>query len=103
MIAPFRLQAGDRVPIQQSTTTCGSASLTVARMLVDPAFARWIRLGVDKDAKDDDVPDAHTVEQRFADAVTAIFQRSILSGAMNSPPWRSDAPRPDRPQLDTQR
>ena len=99
MIAPFRLQAGDRVPVQQSTTTCGSASLTVARMLVDPAFARWIRLGVDKDAKDDDVPDAHTVEQRFAAHEQVVARRTnALVGAggriqfpwpraLGTPPW----------------
>ena len=99
MIAPFRLQAGDRVPVQQSTTTCGSASLTVARMLVDPSFARWIRLGVDKDAKDDDVPDAQTVEQRFAAHEQVVARRTnALVGAggriqfpwpraLGTPPW----------------
>ena len=99
MIAPFRLQAGDRVPVQQSTTTCGSASLTVARMLVDPSFARWIRLGVDKDAKDDDVPDAKTVEQRFAAHEQVVARRTnALVGAggriqfpwpraLGTPPW----------------
>lgn len=99
MIAPFRLQAGDRVPVQQSTTTCGSASLTVARMLVDPSFARWIRLGVDKDARDDDVPDAQTVEQRFAAHEQVVARRTnALVGAggriqfpwpraLGTPPW----------------
>ena len=99
MIAPFRLQAGDRVPVQQSTTTCGSASLTVARMLIDPGFARWIRLGVDKDAKDDDVPDAQTVEQRFAAHEQVVARRTnALVGAggriqfpwpraLGTPPW----------------
>ena len=42
---PFRLAAGDLGPVQQSPVTCGSACLTVARMLVNPAFARWITLG----------------------------------------------------------
>ena len=99
MIAPFRLQAGDRVPVQQSTTTCGSASLTVARMLVDAAFARWIRLGLDRDAKDDDVPDAQTVEQRFAAHEQVVARRTnALVGAggriqcpwpraLGTPPW----------------
>lgn len=41
----YRLRSGDRGPVQQSPVTCGSACLTVARMLVDPAFASWIRTG----------------------------------------------------------
>lgn len=45
MVAPYRLVAGDRGPVQQSPVTCGSACLTVARMLVDPLFAQWIRTG----------------------------------------------------------
>jgi hypothetical protein len=39
---PYRLHRGHAAPVQQSRTTCGSASLTVARMLADPAFAQWI-------------------------------------------------------------
>ena len=38
----YRLRAGDTGPVQQSPVTCGSACLTVARMLVDPVFARWV-------------------------------------------------------------
>jgi hypothetical protein len=99
MIAPFRLEAGDRVPVQQSRTTCGSASLTVARMLVNADFARWIRLGLDKDARDDDVPDAGTVEQRFAAYEQVVARRTnALVGAggriqlpwpraLGTPPW----------------
>ena len=34
-----------RGPVQQSPLTCGSACLTVARMLVNPDFARWIVSG----------------------------------------------------------
>ena len=45
MSTPFRLSAGDLGPTQQSPVTCGSACLTVARMLVDPLFASWIRTG----------------------------------------------------------
>ncbi len=43
---PFRLAVGDEVPRQQSPVTCGSASLTVARMLANPDFAGWINDGV---------------------------------------------------------
>lgn len=45
MSAPFRLSAGSQGPRQQSPTTCGAACATVARMLVDPPFARWIEAG----------------------------------------------------------
>lgn len=45
MTAAFRLVAGDRGPVQQSPVSCGSACLTVARMLVDPLFAQWIHTG----------------------------------------------------------
>ena len=41
---PWRLGAAG--PVQQSPVTCGSAALTVARMLADPAFARWVVTGV---------------------------------------------------------
>lgn len=99
MIAPFHLQAGDRVPVQQSSTTCGSASLTVARMLVNPAFARWIRFGLDAEAKDEDARDARTVEQRFAahEQVVASRTNSLVGAggriqvpwprALGTPPW----------------
>lgn len=45
MSAPFRLVNGGRGPRQQSPTTCGAACATVARMLVDAPFARWIVAG----------------------------------------------------------
>jgi hypothetical protein len=51
VVAPFRPVVGDRLPVQQSSTTCGSASLTVARMLADPGFAAWIRTGARLDAR----------------------------------------------------
>ena len=35
-VMAYRLRAGDTGPVQQSPVTCGSACLTVARMLVDP-------------------------------------------------------------------
>ncbi|GAA6527193.1 hypothetical protein [Intrasporangium sp. DVR] len=99
MIAPFHLQAGDRVPVQQSTTTCGSASLTVARMLVNPGFARWIRDGLGPDAKDEDAADGRTVEERFAAHEQVVARRTnALVGAggriqlpwpraLGTPPW----------------
>ena len=45
MAMAYRLRAGDTGPVQQSPVTCGSACLTVARMLVDPVFASWVRTG----------------------------------------------------------
>lgn len=45
MATAYRLRAGDTGPRQQSPVSCGSACLTVARMLVDPAFASWVRTG----------------------------------------------------------
>ena len=46
----YRLRAGDTGPVQQSPVTCGSACLTVARMLVDPLFASWMRTGAPQPA-----------------------------------------------------
>ena len=45
MATAYRLRAGDTGPVQASPVTCGSACLTVARMLVDPVFASWVRTG----------------------------------------------------------
>ena len=99
MVAPFRLAAGDHAPVQQTRTTCGSASLTVARMLVNPAFAQWIRAGIRKDAREGDVPDAGTETQRFAayEQVVASRTNSLVGAggrvqlpwprALGTPPW----------------
>mgnify|MGYP001031524215 CR=1 FL=1 len=63
MSAPFRLVAGSQGPRQQSSTTCGSACATVARMLVDAPFARWVT-----DGEGHPVPGAEgsTPAERFA-------------------------------------
>ena len=45
MSAPFQLRVGDTGPVQQQPVSCGAACLTVARMLVDPVFASWVRTG----------------------------------------------------------
>ncbi|MGW5239133.1 hypothetical protein ACWEOW_09380 [Monashia sp. NPDC004114] len=99
MVAPFVLRAGDAAPTQQSRTTCGSASLTIARMLVNAQFAEWIRDGVDKDARDGDVPDAGTETQRFAAYEQVVARRTngvVGAGgrlqlpwprALGTPPW----------------
>jgi len=97
--APFRLHAGDTAPVQQTRTTCGSASLTIARMLVNPAFAAWIRGGVHRGAHDTDVSDAGTEAQRFAAYEQVVASRTnALVGAggrlqlpwpraLGTPPW----------------
>ena len=99
MVAPFVLRLGDTAPTQQTRTTCGSASLTVARMLVNPAFAQWVRDGIHKGARDDDVPDAGTEAQRFAAYELVVARRTngfVGAGgrlqlpwprALGTPPW----------------
>ena len=86
MVAPFRLVAGDHAPVQQTSTTCGSASLTVARMLANPAFAQWVRDGIRKDARDGDVPDDGTEAQRFAAYEQVVASRTNAAGRRGSPP-----------------
>ena len=90
MAMPFRLQAGDAAPRQQSRTTCGSACLAISRMLVNPDFAQWIRLGVGKDARDGDVLDGQTEDERFAAYERVVAQRTnavLGAGGRLQPPW----------------
>ena len=88
MVAPFRLHSGDPVPVQQTSTTCGSASLTVARMLANPAFAQWIRLGVPHDPA---APlDAGTETERFAAYEQVVARRTggwFGGGGRPQLPW----------------
>ena len=91
----YRLRSGDRGPVQQSPVTCGSACLTVARMLVDPAFASWIRTGRPHLPG---APTGDTEGERFA-AYERVVQRrtngsspractSTCRGrALGTPPW----------------
>ena len=99
MAAPFRLVAGDNAPVQQTSTTCGSASLTVARMLVNPDFAAWIRDGTPRDARDAGNLRATTARERFASYEQVVAHRTNgLAGAggelqlpwpraLGTPPW----------------
>jgi hypothetical protein len=90
VVAPLVLHAGDVLPTQQTRTTCGSASLTVARMLVNPQLAQWIREGIGKDSGDGDVPDSATEDQRFAayEQVVARRTNSVFgAGGRLQPPW----------------
>jgi len=96
MPAYYRLRQGDVGPVQQSPVTCGSACLTVARMLVNPAFARWIVTG---EGPRGDAPGGDTQEARFAAYERVVMSRTnrIFAGggrlnlpwprALGTPPW----------------
>lgn len=96
MSAAFRLRAGDVGPVQQSPVTCGSACLTVARMLVDPVFARWIISG---EGAFPDTPAGATSGERFAGYERVVMARTngfrVRRGEVNlpwphqlgTPPW----------------
>lgn len=93
---PFRLRAGDTGPVQQSPVTCGSACLTVARMLVDPVFASWVRTG---EPHPPGSPSGATQAERFAAYERVVMRRTngLVSGggrpnlpwprALGTPPW----------------
>ncbi|HSO65453.1 MAG TPA: hypothetical protein VLQ78_10165 [Ornithinibacter sp.] len=92
----YRLRAGDTGPVQQSPVTCGSACLTVARMLVDPLFASWIRTGQPRLPGS---PDGDTQAERFAayervvmHRTNSLFAAGLGPGlpwprALGTPPW----------------
>jgi hypothetical protein len=96
MSSGYRLRSGDTGPIQQSPVTCGSACLTVARMLVNPAFARWIITG---EGPRGDAPAGATEEERFAAYERVVMRRTnrLYAGggrlnvpwprALGTPPW----------------
>ncbi|MGE9806965.1 MULTISPECIES: hypothetical protein [unclassified Janibacter] len=74
MSAPgFQLRSGDTGPVQQSPVTCGSACLTVARMLVDPAFARWMTTG---EPRLPGLPVRATEQERFAAHERLVLART---------------------------
>jgi hypothetical protein len=77
--AAFRLSAGDSGPVQQSPVTCGSACLTVARMLLDPLFAQWVHTGAPVLPGS---PGGATTEARFA-----AYERVVMSRT-NALRWR---------------
>lgn len=96
MAPGFSLRAGDVGPVQQSPVSCGSACLTVARMLVNPAFARWIRTG---EGPRGDAPGGDTEQERFAAYERVVMRRTngLFGGgrrvnvpwphALGTPPW----------------
>src|SRR5690242_12713094 len=96
MTTGFRLRNGDVGPVQQSPVTCGSACLTVARMLVNPAFARWITRG---EGPRLDAPPGASEQERFAAYERVVMSRTnrLYAGggrlnvpwprALGTPPW----------------
>ena len=96
MSTGFRLRLGDQGPVQQSPVTCGSACLTVARMLVNPQFARWITTGQGPRV---DAPPGDTEAERFAAYERVVMDRTnrLYAGgrrlnvpwprALGTPPW----------------
>ena len=87
MSPPYRLHTGDAAPAQQSQVTCGAACLTIARMLVDPAFAAWILTG---DGPRAGLPNAADAGARFAAYERVVMRRTNgLWGAGGRPnvPW----------------
>jgi hypothetical protein len=96
----FRLRAGDSGPVQQSPVTCGSACLTVARMLVDPVFASWVRTGTPHPPG---APGGVDADERFAAYERIVMRRtnSLFAGgrrlnapwprALGTPPWGAKA------------
>ena len=96
MSSVYRLRSGDIGPVQQSPVTCGSACLTVARMLVNPVFARWITSGEGPRA---DAPPGATEQERFAAYERVVMARTnrLFSGggrlnvpwprSLGTPPW----------------
>lgn len=92
----FRLRLGDQGPVQQSPVSCGAACLTVARMLVNPQFARWITTG---EGPRVDAPPGDTEAERFAAYERVVMNRTnrLYAGgrrlnlpwpkALGTPPW----------------
>lgn len=92
----YRLVNGDTGPRQQSNLTCGSACLTVARMLVDPAFAHWIATG---EGQRPGSPKGASPAERFAAYERVVHRRTNTltfgRGGLNlpwprrlgTPPW----------------
>ncbi|WP_392545077.1 hypothetical protein [Oryzobacter telluris] len=83
MTTAYRLRAGDTGPVQQSPVTCGSACLTVARMLVDPVFASWVRTGSPRLPGS---PSGSTEQERFAAYERVVMRRTNSVFAPGQPP-----------------
>ncbi len=96
MTAPFRLSAGASAPRQQTRTSCGAACVVVARMLVDPPFARWVTRGEGSPVLG---AEGATESERFASYEAVVHGRTngrlVLLGRpslpwprrLGTPPW----------------
>lgn len=96
---PFHLGRGDTGPVQQSSVTCGSASLTVARMLVSPEFGQWVVNGIDPNGGP---IDSRSERERFAEHEREVMNRTngirAAGGKLNvpwpralgTPPWGAE-------------
>ncbi len=87
----YRLVKGDRAPVQHTATTCGAASLTVARLLADPGFAGWMESGVAAgSAGRAFLPELSTPDERFAAAERLTIRRTnrlVGPGGRLQLPW----------------
>src|SRR5450759_626191 len=95
----FHLGRGDTGPVQQSSVTCGSASLTVARMLVSPEFGQWVVNGIDPLGGP---TDSRSEPERFAEHEREVMNRTngmrAAGGKLNvpwppalgTPPWGAE-------------
>ena len=86
-MSAYLLRAGDTGPTQQSPVTCGAACLTVARMLVDDPFARWVTAGSGLPVLG---AEGSTPVERFASYERTVHRRTNglkVSRAGIRPPW----------------
>lgn len=95
----LKLAAGDPGPLQQSGVSCGSACLTVARMMIDPELTRWILTGVGPGGR----TDSRSVATRFAEHEQLVLARTNRvtpwpgslqapwPRALGTPPWGAQA------------
>lgn len=72
-VGRWRLRVGDVGPVPRAPHRSGSAALTVARMLADPLFARWVNSGLDPR---EPLVDPRTVEERFAAYSDLVLRRT---------------------------
>ncbi len=86
---PFQLGRGATGPVQQSRVSCGSAALTVARMLVSPEFARWIVTGAGPRGRP---PDGRSERDRFAEYEQVVMNRT--NGIRTAVGWTWNLPWP---------
>ena len=84
---PYRLRVGDTGPVEQSSVGAGAACLTVARMLVDPVFASWVRSG---EPHPPGTPPGETESERFTAYARVVITRTnrlAVHGHRPTLPW----------------